>query len=84
MAQRIPLPLARRSVHTAPLGHVSPAQEYVQSPPGIAVAQTDPTEQAASAVHASPTLRTDAVLHAPVSQTRPAPHCASVLHGELV
>ncbi len=79
--QRIPLPLARRSVQVAPLGHASPAQVNVQRPPGMAVAQTEPTEHAASVVHASPTVRTEAVLQVPVSHTRPGPHWVSAEHG---
>jgi DNA-binding NtrC family response regulator len=82
-AQTIPPPLARRSVHTAPPGQVSPAQEYVQRPSGMLVAHSDPTEHVASAEHASPTVRVDdAVLQVPVSQTRPAPQSESNVHRE--
>src|SRR5712671_7376625 len=76
----MPLPLARRSVQTAPVGQASPAQVYVHRPPGMAAAQIEPTEHAASVVHASPMLRTEAALHVPVSHTRPVPHCESAEH----
>jgi len=46
------------------------------------VAQSEPTEQAASPVQASPTVREEAVLQVPVSHTRPVPHCASDVHRE--
>ena len=65
----MPLPLARRSVQTAPLGHASPAQLYVHNPPGIVVAQLEPTEQFASLVHVSPMVRVERALQTPVSQT---------------
>jgi hypothetical protein len=67
--QKIPLPLARRSVQTAPLGHASPAQLYVHNPPGNSVVQLEPTEQLASLVQASPMVRLDAALQIPASQT---------------
>ncbi|HEX9604950.1 MAG TPA: hypothetical protein VF973_14460 [Myxococcales bacterium] len=46
----------------------------MQRPPGIDVAQVEPTEQFASVVHASPAVRAEAVLQVPVSHTRPGPH----------
>jgi hypothetical protein len=67
--QMIPLPLARRSVQTAPAGHVSPAPLYVQRPPGMVVAQVAPTEQAASVAQDSPTVRTEPALQVPRSHT---------------
>jgi len=80
LEQRIPLPLARRSVQTAPLEQVSPAQLYVQRPPGIDIAQAAPTEHEASLVHASPAVRGPADLQIPMSHTRPLPHSASRMH----
>jgi hypothetical protein len=68
--QKNPLPLARRSVQTAPLGHVSPAQPYVHIPPGSAEAQLEPALQMASLAQASPMVRVDtAVLQTPLSHT---------------
>jgi len=54
----------------------------VHSPPGIAGAgaQLEPTEHSESPAQASPTVLSEAVLQAPVSQTRPGPHCASDVH----
>jgi hypothetical protein len=81
LEQNNPLPLARRSVQTAPLGQASSAQLYVHSPPGIAVAQLEPTEQLASLVQGSPIVRTrDAVLQMPMSQTWLAPQSESFAH----
>ncbi len=54
----------------------------MQRPPGIDVAQVEPTEQFASVVHASPAVRAEAVLQVPVSHTRPVPHCESDVHRE--
>lgn len=82
--QNRPLPLARKSVQTAPVGQVSPAQANVHRPPGIAVEQLDPTEQLASLAQASPIVRADTALQKPVSQMRLTPHCASLVHlGEV-
>ena len=78
--QNRPLPLARKSVHTAPVGQVSPAHANVHRPPGSEVAQLEPTEQAPSLVQGSPMVRGDAVLQKPVSQTRLLPHWASLVH----
>jgi hypothetical protein len=41
---------------------------YVHRPPGIAVAQLEPTEQEASVEQASPMVRVVATLQTPVSQ----------------
>jgi hypothetical protein len=80
--QNRPLPLARMSVQTAPLGQASPAQPYVHSPPGAEARQLDPTEQLTSLVHVSPMVRGARGLHTPVSQTRPVRHCTSLTHVE--
>jgi hypothetical protein len=68
--QKNPLPLARRSVQTAPVGQVSPAQANVHSPWGMAGAQLEPTEHVASVVQVSPMVRAGVgVLQTPVSHT---------------
>ena len=69
-------------MQTAPLGQVSPAQLYVHSPPGIAVAQLAPTEQLASLVQGSPMVRVESALQMPVSQTWPPPQSASFAHPD--